>query len=195
MSPAVREEKIALRKTILTRRDALPPDNRLTDSARITSSLLELDHYRAARCVAAYVSFGSEFDTSPFLRSVLAEGKQLVLPRVDAEKKNIEMRAVTDLEHQLAPGAWGIREPLPALCPQVDLREIALALVPGVAFTRKGGRLGYGKGFYDRLIARLNPDCRLVAAAFSCQLVARIPTTATDQQVHLIVTESEQFST
>ena len=188
-----RAEKAGLRKNVLSRRDALPADLHLTYSARITSDILALNEYRDARCVAAYMSFGSEFDTWTFIRDILARGKRLALPRIDAEKKNIEMRSVADLDRDLVAGTWGIREPVER-CPPVTLNTLDFVLVPGVAFTGRGERLGYGKGFYDRLIAGLNPECKLVAAAFSCQMVERMPTTPTDRQVHLVVTEAGRFA-
>lgn len=194
MTLGPRPEKTELRKTILARRDALAADLRCDHSARITHALLELDAYQTARNVAAYVSFGSEFDSAAFIRDVLARGQRLALPRIDEARENLEMRAVADPEHDLIAGTWGIREPRPEHCPLVALKELDFVLVPGLAFSRHGERLGYGKGFYDRLIAKLNADCRLVAAAFSCQIVPHIPTTETDRRVHLVVTETGTFS-
>ena len=193
MSAGYRAEKAGLRKTVLSRRDALSAELHLAYSARITSATLALKEYRDARCIAAYMSFGSEFDTSAFIQDILARGKRLALPRIDAEKKNIEMRSVADLDRDLVAGTWGIREPAEH-CPQITPNTLDFVLVPGVAFTERGERLGYGKGFYDRLIAGLNPECALVAAAFSCQVVPRIPTTKTDQRVDLVVTETGTFA-
>jgi 5,10-methenyltetrahydrofolate synthetase len=193
VSAGRRAEKAGLRKSVLARRDALSAELHLAYSARITSAILALNEYRDARFIAAYMSFGSEFDTSAFIRDILARGKQLALPRIDAEKKNIEMRSVADPDRDLVAGMWGIREPAER-CPQITLNTLDFVLVPGVAFTGRRERLGYGKGFYDRLIAGLNPECKLVAAAFSCQVVERMPTTKTDQRVHLVVTEAGQFA-
>lgn len=190
MSAGRRAEKAELRKAILARRDALPATLRVDYSARITRTLLGLGHYQAARCVAAYSSFGSEFESTAFIREVLAQGKRLVLPRINEARENLEMRSVSDPGRDLVPGTWGIQEPAPERCAQVALNQLDFVLVPGLAFTERGARLGYGKGFYDRLIAGLNENCWLVAAAFSCQLVPTVPTTETDQRVHLVVTEA-----
>lgn len=193
MSAGHRAEKAGLRKSVLARRDGLPAELHLAYSARITDAILALKEYRDARCIAAYMSFGSEFDTSAFIRDILAREKRLALPRIDADKTNIEMRSAADLDRDLVAGTWGIREPA-VRCPQIALNTLDFVLVPGVAFTGRGERLGYGKGFYDRLIAGLNPECTLVAAAFSCQMVERMPTTKTDRRVHLVVTEAGQFA-
>jgi len=94
---------------------------------------------------------------------------------------------VGDLDRDLAPGVWEIREPVPDRCAAAVERDIEFALVPGLAFDERGGRLGYGGGFYDRLLAGL--QAVRVTAAFSVQVVEAVPMSEHDQYVDLIVTE------
>ena len=141
----------------------------------------------------AYMSFGGEFDTSPFVAAVLASGRRLVLPRVDGAHRAIRIHEVRDPQRELATGVWGIREPRVDLCPEIPVSEVGLVLVPGVAFARRGERLGYGGGYYDGFIRSLGaPRAALVAAAFSLQVLPEIPVTDRDQRVDLIVTESDE---
>lgn len=181
--------KPALRKQILAARDALPPDLRGELSARITFRLLALDTWRDARCVLAYMSFGSEFETAALLADALAGGKTLCLPRVVRGTRELALHRVANLNDELQDGTWGIREPR-AECARVDDANIDFVLLPGVAFTPRCERLGYGGGYYDRLIPRFTQRPPLIAAAFALQLRDEIPLVATDQRVDAVVTES-----
>jgi len=137
----------------------------------------------------AYMSIGSEFDTAAFVSDLQARHKTLVLPRAPRGSRALELYVVRDLEDDLAAGVWGIREPRPEICRVTQVDEIDFVLVPGVAFTARCERLGYGGGFYDRLIGRFPRRPALVAAAFASQMVPHLPVSPTDQLVDAIVTE------
>jgi 5-formyltetrahydrofolate cyclo-ligase len=180
--------KVTLRTTILARRNAMDGATRARHSSTITAKLLALRAYRAADVVAAYAAFGSEFDTSEFLAAVMAAGKQLVLPRINRALRVLELRQVIDLSGDLVAGVWGIREPA-TRCMIVDPKKVDFMLVPGVAFSPSGARLGYGGGFYDRLLASLDSRTVRIAAAFQLQLVAQLPEAPHDQRVSAVVME------
>jgi 5-formyltetrahydrofolate cyclo-ligase len=180
--------KAALRRQLIAARDALPPATRRELSARITPQLLALDAYRQASCVLAYMSFGSEFDTAALVTDALASGRQLCLPRVDRNTRRLELHYVENPDRDLQTGTWGIREPR-AECPPADLARIDFVLLPGVAFTPQCDRLGYGGGFYDRLITRFASRPPLVAASFALQIRDAIPLDASDQRVDVVITE------
>ena len=175
---------------MLARRDALPAAERRALSERITTRLLALDAYRGARCVMAYASFGGEFETADFIADVLAQGKALVLPAVERGSRSLQLHAVDDPARQLAPGVWGIPQPRADLCPRVPVSRLDFVLVPGVAFTPRCERLGYGGGYYDRLMPTLKPGTSRVAGAFDAQIAARIPAAVHDLCADMIVTES-----
>ena len=189
---AAANPKSALRQQIIAARDALEPSTRRELSARITPQLLTLDAYRNARCVLAYMSFGSEFETAALVEDALANGKQLCLPRVDRATRRLELHIVENIERDLVSGVWGIREPR-ATCAIAEINSIDFVLLPGVAFTPRCERLGYGGGFYDRLIARFASRPPLVAAAFALQLCANIPLDANDRRVDVVITESSYY--
>jgi len=183
---ALRSAKKALRASVITRRDALDAETRNRDSCIITAKLLALPQYRAAGVVCAYASFGSEFDSAAFCSDVVASGKRLLLPRINRAARMLELREVGNLDSDLVAGVWGIREPAER-CPIVPPSAVDFLLVPGVAFTAAGERLGYGGGFYDRLLAGLKAKTPRIAAAFDLQIVELIPTGPSDQRVHLVV--------
>jgi 5-formyltetrahydrofolate cyclo-ligase len=188
----IRETKRALRQEILARRDALPETDREILSRRIIQKILAMESLRRADCIAAYMSMGTELDTRELVHDALASGKRLVLPKVNRAARRLDLYYVSSLERDLAPGVWGIREPAES-CELAPLEEVEWVLVPGVAFTQHGERLGYGAGFYDRLIVSFPKRPALIAAAFSIQLVRSLPMSATDQKVDVVVTEDAEY--
>jgi 5-formyltetrahydrofolate cyclo-ligase len=186
--------KATLRRTILARRDAVDP----LDRARLSRSALDrieaMDVFRRARGVLGFASFGSEMETGAFLQGVLASGRTLVLPRIDRDARRLVLHRVGGLETDLRPGPWRIPEPDPARCRLAAPADIDFILVPGVAFDPDGGRLGYGAGYYDRLLAAWpSPLPPLVAAAFEIQIVPAVPVLTGDHRVDLVVTESAVY--
>ena len=130
-----------------------------------------------------FASFRSEVDTIPMIRRALASGKKVVLPRVKG--KELEFFEIKDADKDLSPGAWGIPEPVESR--EIDLAEIDLIITPGAAFDERGNRLGYGAGFYDKILPFYNG--MTVALAFELQIVSKVPAEAHDVPVKKIVTE------
>ncbi len=193
ISSDIKNAKAALRKSVLAARDALTPASRATASAVITNALITLPAFNAARTVLAYAGFGSEIDTTSFLTATLAAGKTLVLPRVDRASRMLRLHVVRDPAADLIAGVWGIREPDPARCPAADPATIAFALLPCVALTPRGERLGYGGGFCDRLIGNFPRRPPLIAACFTVQLQNSVPLEPTDQRVDGVLTERAAY--
>lgn len=184
--------KQPLRQSIIAGRAALAEDTHQRLSREITARLLQVPPYREAHTVLGYMHFGAEFVSEPWLQQVLRDGKRLLLPKVNTATRELDLYRIEDVGAQLALGAYGIREPQPESCTQlVRLDEIDFILLPGVAFGRDGARLGYGGGYYDKLLARLPHSPALVAAAFAMQIVENIPQEATDRKVEWLVTEHE----
>ena len=189
--------KQSLRQSIIAARQKMTAAERAALSRVITLRMLDLTSYKASGTVLAYMSFGAEFASGVFVQQALRDGKQVLLPRVNSQTKQLELFQVVDLQQDVAPGKWAIPEPLSARCRKVDdLERVDFILLPGVAFARDGSRLGYGGGFYDKLLARIAPafgDCHpvLVAAAFSMQLANDLPQEATDRKVGWLITENE----
>ena len=187
--------KQGIRQSIIAARQKMAVELRSEFSVAITQRILDLPAYKRAKIVLGYMSFGAEFSTSVWLQQALQDGKQVLLPKVNSSSKQLELYRVGDLRHEVAPGAWEIPEPLPERCVRLDaLEQVDFILLPGVAFARDGARLGYGGGFYDKLLARINQGegrPSLAAAAFSMQLLQEIPQEATDRKVEWLLTENE----
>ena len=147
--------KQSIRKSALSLREQLSIDTRAAHSAAIAERLLQLPEYRQAKTVLGYMNFGSEFASELWVERALAEGKRLALPKVNRHTNHLDLYWVEDVENQLAAGLWGIREPIVERCEKLATPdEVEFILLPGVAFTRDGARLGYGGGYYDKLLMK-----------------------------------------
>lgn len=188
----IQTRKQALRQRIIAARDELTPTLQARLSREIIRQLCGLAAYRTARTVLGYLNFGSELESELWVRQALADGKRVLLPRVNKAGNHLELFEVGDLGSDVAPGAFGIHEPIIERCRHFEaLDEIDLILLPGVAFDRMGGRLGYGGGFFDKLLAHLPHRPVLIAGAFALQVVKEIPQEPTDCKIDWLVTENE----
>ena len=186
---ALHEAKLALRREVLARRDALPADVHAAASAAIAQKVAALPEFAAASAVLLTLAFRSEWNTRPLLDAALAASKTVVVPRVDRQTRMLELHSIADPDRDIVHGHLDIPEPLPTR-PRVSRDAIDFVLVPGVAFDPEGRRLGYGGGYYDRLLPLLSPRAARVAGAFDIQIVERVPAAPHDVRVDAIVTES-----
>jgi 5-formyltetrahydrofolate cyclo-ligase len=183
----IKKQKIELRKKVLSDRDQMSTAEIIRASAVISSEIFALEPFKDARVIAAYMSFGSEFLTDGFVDESLRLGKILVLPRVDKVSGSLSFHKWNGEINQLSEGRWGIREPNPLICELIQVSMIDFVLVPGVAFTNDGFRLGYGGGYYDNVISKLTSGATAVAAAFSLQLVSSLPRENHDLGVDILI--------
>lgn len=189
--------KQSLRQSIIAARQKLPAAERTQFSRVISKYIMQLDSYRQAQTVLGYMNFGAEFESSLWVEQALQDGKQVLLPKVNINTRQLDLYRIKDVQNDLVEGAWSILEPRPEQCTCVEsLRQIDFILLPGVAFARDGSRLGYGGGYYDKLLQRISEEegdkfPSLVAAAFSVQLVKDVPQEATDRKVQWLLTENE----
>jgi 5-formyltetrahydrofolate cyclo-ligase len=185
----VKARKSEIRQSTVARRDALTKKQRTERSAAIMGRLFEFANFLESRIVLFYLSHKSEVDTDPMIRQALALEKIIALPLIDEETKGIVPLKIDNLDKDTQPGYRGIREPIPQRCKQIPVEHINLAIVPGTAFDERGGRIGYGTGFYDRFIPDLDITTRKVALAFECQIAPQIPMEPHDRYTDIIITE------
>lgn len=179
--------KEEIRRETLLRRDSMPQEERQKKSRLITARLTGLAALESARTVMTYLGFGSEVGTDDLVRWGLARGKQIVVPLCRGQGRRMVACRIDSLA-EVAPGLYGIREPREGFVRPVDPRQIDVVIVPGVAFDRRGHRVGYGGGFYDRFLGGARQAFR-IGVAFSCQIVPEIPAQDWDLRVHCLVTE------
>ena len=162
---------------------------------RIAARIVALPSFAAARTVLLYSALPDEVPTAALMKRAFEDDKRLALPRVSADAEGLfEAVLCADLD-QLAVGAFGLLEPDPA-SPSLSPHEIDLVIVPGRAFDRRGGRVGRGKGYYDRFLPRLRTDAEVVGVAFACQIFDdQLEGGPHDVRVRTVVTETEVFVT
>lgn len=183
MDVDVAASKQRLRTRMRERRAALSPDERARRSGRAVDTLLGLPELRAAQRVLLYAATGTEADPGGAVEELRARGATVLLPRVEGDDL-----AVVALPSGATPTPGYRRIPEPA-GPARAPTEVDVAVTPGLAFDRAGGRLGQGGGHYDRLLGRLREDATVVGFAFAVQVVARVPRATHDRTVGLVVTE------
>jgi 5-formyltetrahydrofolate cyclo-ligase len=181
------EAKSDLRREMIARRDALPPDVRSAGAEALAARPFPLP-IASDTIVSSFMPMKSEINPLPLMKKLADAGAQLALPVTGRRGQPLVMRAWTWGE-PLMPGVWGIREPKPE-APQVDPD---ILLVPLLAFDRAGRRLGYGGGYYDLTLAQLRSRKPVMAIglAFAVQEIAQVPTTPRDATLDLVLTERE----
>jgi 5-formyltetrahydrofolate cyclo-ligase len=193
MSADVSGLKKKIREEAHARRNAQPNKDEL--SRVICERLVALPEYQSARTVLYYVDVRSEVRTRDYLATALRHDKRIVVPYcVEGELALFHLTSIDEL----AVGMYRILEPKPELRAQpekrVGVEELDLIVVPGVAFDREGGRMGHGKGYYDKLLEHARPDTPLVALAFECQLFPHIPMDAHDVSMDKVITEAAVYA-
>jgi 5-formyltetrahydrofolate cyclo-ligase len=182
----LKQAKRALRREILAERDALPADDRSSRSEAIAERFLELPEAAGTRIVLAFWSFGSEVDTAPLIARLRSHGTTVALPRIESGEV---VPVVATPGATMTQTSFGAMEPAEGRV--IEVAELDLVVVPGVAFDRSCDRMGYGAGYYDRLLGLRRDGVGAIAVAFSIQIVDRVPTGAIDRRIDGVVTELE----
>lgn len=181
-----RAAKEGLRKRLAALRRSLSAEARAERSAEACAQLATELCFTRAQLVLGYAPLRFELDPGPVLARAWAEGKRVALPRVIPETGELSLH-LYQAGDALEESGFGVREPL-AGAPEVAPDAVELVLVPGLAFDARGYRLGYGKGFYDRLLPRL-PRAERVGLAFELSLLPEIPGEEHDVPMHRVITE------
>ncbi len=176
--------KQALRQKIFTLRDAHEPAVKLEREDAIDEKITSLPEFQNAHTILLYSAVRGEVSLQNIKEKFISD-KKLVLPKVIKDTKELKLYEIPNLEY-LESGYAGILEP-PEHLPEIQPDEIDLAIIPGVAFDLKGNRLGFGQGFYDRLLKKI--DCRTIAPAFEFQVTDELPAEDHDMPVDIVVTE------
>jgi 5-formyltetrahydrofolate cyclo-ligase len=184
-APSPHELKIALRHDAVARRDTLPPEQRQAAAQAVADRGLPVA-VPPGTIVSGFWPIRSEISPLPLMRRLAGAGAALALPVIAGRAQPLIMRAWS-FDAPLAAGLWGIREP-PADAPEVFPDVL---IVPLLAFDRRGHRLGYGAGYYDRTIARLRAmkPVTTVGIAFAAQQIDEVPATPRDERLDIMLTE------
>jgi 5-formyltetrahydrofolate cyclo-ligase len=150
--------------------------------------VFRLTAFRRAKTVGCYVALPYEVQTWRMIEGMIAQGKRVAVPVSEPRTKRLSLSEVRAPARELARGRFGVWEPRPSARRPVPIRDVDLLLVPGVAFDRRGHRLGHGHGYFDRFLARVPKTTPTVGLAFRFQLLDRLPVTSRDRAVQTILT-------
>lgn len=181
------DDKKSFRKAMLAKRDAIPYESRIEADKFRNARIRSWEVYQNAELLLFYVSYRSEADTRQLMKEALEAGRNVAVPKVVGN--DMVFYRMTEFS-QLTEGYKGILEPDTEKCEAVTegLPERTILFVPGCAFDEKGGRMGYGGGFYDRFMEKY-PEVLRVALAYEEQLAEEVSREAHDKPVDVIVTE------
>jgi 5-formyltetrahydrofolate cyclo-ligase len=186
---AIQEKKHEIRNQIGKRLDALSESERLKKNKIITERLFEFANFLEAKISLLYIDLSHEVKTGEIIKRCLSYNKVIVLPAFIPDTYRMKLMKIDNLDFCLQPGPRGVLEPNPAKCKTVPVEQIDIALIPGIAFDEKGGRIGTGKGYYDRLIPDLPITTRKVSLAFEEQIIQQVPMESHDKHVDIIITD------
>lgn len=185
----VHKSKDEIRAEMAAKIEGLP-DGALQEKTRlIEERVFDFANYLEARVVLMYLPRKNEVNTDTIIRRTFDLNKIVVLPRFEPGSKKIQLFKVDDLQKELTPGSSGRLQPDPARCRAMPIDSIDIAIVPGIVFDEKGGRIGFGEGFFDRVIPNLPITTRKVALALDEQVLSQIPSESLDKSVDIIITD------
>jgi len=186
----VREKKQEIRNEISKTLQSLSSDVCLKNTRTIENRLFEFANFLESKIVMLYVNAENEVETKSIIQRAFEFGKIVVLPAFDTTKFAMKPMKVDHPDKDLVKGPRGILEPDAAKCKVVPFDCIDIAIIPGVAMDEKGGRIGSGEGYYDRIIPKLPMTTRKVGLVLEDQMVPQVPMESHDKHVDIIITEN-----
>ena len=185
----IQEKKRDIRNHIAKLLGAISDKDLTEYTSKIENRLFEFANFLEAKITLLYIHHNSEVNTREIIKRSFDYHKIVVLPAFNPEKFEMKLFKVDNLDADLILGERGIQEPHPSRCKNISIDVIDIAIIPGVAFDEKGGRIGSGEGYYDRLIPNLPVTTRKVALALESQLIQQAPMGSNDKHVDIIITE------
>jgi len=169
-------------------RKSIPENKKAILDRKILSHLFNWELYRKSKYIFCYINFRSEINTTKLIKNAMGEGKTIVLPKIFPELKEMKAFIIKDINQDLAPGEYGILEPVNH-CQEAEYEKIDLIITPGLAFTPGGERIGYGGGYYDRFLAKY-PHIPSCALTYERLIFNYLPVKEHDITVDYVITES-----
>ncbi len=179
----IRQKMLHLRKTV-------SPGENEKKSGDIACRVTSLDIFRSAETLLIYRAMSAEVQTGQIIEIARQAGKRVCVPLIVEGQNNLQAVEWPKETNGWTSGPFGIPQPLVESALQVPVNQLDLVLAPGLAFDNRGGRLGYGKGYFDRLFDSTRTDCFRLGLAFDFQVIEKVPMSPDDQALNGIVTET-----
>lgn len=185
----IKEKKSSIRTDMIKMKDALSDDDFSEKTRHVEERLFDFANFIEARIPLLYMNLSYEVPTMRILEWCSDNHKIVVLPAFGKEKRTMTLMKVDDIEKDLRMGPRGVLEPDPGRCKRVPIDQVDIAIIPGLAFDEKGGRIGSGHGYYDRIIPKLAVTTRKVALTFEDHILPQIPMESHDKYVDIVITD------
>lgn len=182
--------KQEVRKEMIQRRSALSKAEAKQKTKKIHQGLLEQDGVKQAQSILVYLNFGDEIDTRSLIDKWLGENRRVYVPVMKPKTRILVPVRIDHNFRDLPTNSFGIQEPPLQGGETALLDDLDLVIVPGLAFDREGNRLGYGGGYYDRLLPQLRVDAKTIAMGYAFQVIEQVPVGPYDYPIQTLITES-----
>jgi 5-formyltetrahydrofolate cyclo-ligase len=186
-------EKNSLRQQMKLKRSQLTAGSKDEMDRSIFDKLKQDETFLRANKIFIFVSLGQEVDTHKIILHALNLGKQVLVPKVISMAEGMKAIKINSLE-ELSPGKMGILEPTMEMKEVANVQDIELVILPGLAFDKQGGRIGYGGGFYDRFIKNVNKEAKIIGICYDFQIVSKVPMEEHDVKPSKLITETINIS-
>ncbi len=170
-------------------RSALSKTEVKQKTEKIHQNLMQHEAMKQAQTILVYLNFGDEIDTRSLIDTWLRDNRKVYVPVMKPKTRILVPVRIDGGFRELPTNSYGIQEPSLKGAETALYEELDLVLVPGLAFDRRGNRLGYGGGYYDRLLPQLRSDAQTIAMAYAFQVIEQVPIEPFDCPIHTLITE------
>ncbi|MBU2476991.1 5-formyltetrahydrofolate cyclo-ligase, partial [Candidatus Micrarchaeota archaeon] len=177
------------RKEFAEKRNLLDLSQIMHKSLKIKEKFFSLNETRKAKNIMIYISFKSEARTREIILELLEKKKKVIVPVINFKKNEISLSELKDYQKELVSSKLGLFQPAKEFFRPFNPKELDLIVVPGIAFDEKGNRLGFGKGYYDKFLSKIQKKIPVIALAFEEQIGEKIVSEKHDIKMHKIITE------
>jgi 5-formyltetrahydrofolate cyclo-ligase len=181
--------KSELRREYTALREAMDESEVQRRSAKIIDTIVKLPVFKRAKTVMVYLNFKNEVDSLKMIEESFKAGKKVLIPYCTKENMELIPSELNDIESEIVKGKNGYLQTKKECVKPVPLDEIDLIIVPGIAFDRRCYRLGFGAGYYDRFLKKLNFEKPTIGVCYDFQIIHSIPTEPHDVPLDFVITE------
>ncbi len=185
----LKEKRTELRNQVESQLGELSTKDKKAMLQKIEDRLFDFANFLESRIALLYISGPNEVETANIIEHSFQMNKLIVLPAATTDRSDIRLMKIDNPKTDLKPGPDGFLAPDPVRCRIVPIDCIDIAVVPGLVFDEKGGRIGTHRGFYNRLIGKLPVTTRKVSLAFEDQIVPQVPMDSSDRFVDIIISD------
>ena len=185
--------KDEIRRIIKKRRNSMSENEVTTKSRIIIEKLMKTDEFKNSKNIMIFLSFNNEVYTYDLIEKCIELGKRVIIPYTVKDTYEIIPTVLGNTKEDLKLTSYGYREPKKEKLQPVDEKDIDLTVVPGLAFDKKMNRIGFGKGYYDRYLAKTRIDAKKIALAYDYQVLEEIPSEVFDVKMDSIITDENTY--